>query len=226
MNLRDLPYIPSTPQILKHPLTRHAQAETGAPSTGTSTFAQFPPLITGILRPVPMMPLPLLTFEGISYFEGGQQIPPDTNGDVGPNHYVQAVNDAFKVFAKNGKTLSGPTPFKSFFAPLGNSTPCGLGLNRDKTDPFVFYDQIADRWVITEHAGDLEANRYSECIVVSRTADPVAGGWFLYALQDDPNPDIAGDYPKYGLWPNAYYLTMDKFDVRNQIDAAFIFTRI
>jgi hypothetical protein len=209
-DLRDLPYIPPSPQILRRPATRHAQAETGAPSTGTFTFAQFPPLITGILRPVPMMPLPLLMFEGISYFEGGQQIPPDTNGDVGPNHYVQAVNDAFKVFDKNGNALRRRTTFNSFFAPLGSSTPCGL--SQDKTDPFVFYDQIADRWVITVHAQDWDETTFWECIGVSRTGDPVAGGWFLYALQDDPNPGIKGDYPKYGLWPDAYYLTLDKYN--------------
>jgi hypothetical protein len=157
-----------------------------------------------------MMPPPLLTFEGIGYFEGGEQIPPDTNGDVGPNHYVQSVNLAFKVFDKNGNTLSGPTTFNSFFAPLGNSTPCGL--RQQKIDQFVFYDQIADRWVVTVHAQDWDATTFWECIGVSQTGDPVAGGWCLYALQDDPNPDIAGDYPKYGLWLDAYYLTMDKFD--------------
>ena len=137
-------------------------------------------------------------------------MPPDPNGDVGPNHYVQAVNNAFKVFDKNGNILSGPTSFDSFFAPLGNSTPCGL--SEDKTDPFVLYDQMADRWVITTHAEDYDETAFSECIAVSRTGDPVTGGWNLYALQDDENPRIKGDYPKYGLWPDAYYLTMDKWN--------------
>jgi len=208
-DVRDLPYIPSTPQILERPLTGYTRATTGAPMTETSPFAKLPALLTRILRPVPMMPLPLLTFEGTSSLEGRGQ-PPDTNGDVGPNHYVQAVNDAFKVFDKNGNTLSGPTTFNSFFAPLGSSTPCGL--SEKKTDPFVFYDQIADRWVITDQAQDQEQTTFFECIGVSQTGDPVAGGWCLYALQDDTNPRVAGDYPKYGLWPDAYYLTMDKWD--------------
>jgi hypothetical protein len=206
-DLRDLPYIPSAPRLLRRPTSRHAQAETGAPSIGTSTFAQLPPLITGIVRPVPTMPPPLLTFAGTSSAEGGNSIPPDTNGDVGPNHYVQAVNQAFKVFNKNGKTLSGPTTFDSFFAPLGKNTPCGL--SQMKLDPVVFYDQIADRWIITDHAQDWEETTFWECIGVSQTGDPVTGGWFLYALQDDPvHPNRMGDYPKYGLWPDAYYLTM------------------
>ena len=209
-DVRDLPYIPSTPQIQKRPLTGYTPATTGAPMTETSPVAKLSALLTGISRPVPMMPLPLLTFEGTSYLEGGREQPPDTNGDVGPNHYVQAVNQAFKIFDKNGTTLSGPTTFNSFFAPLGTSTPCGLSAH--KTDPFVFYDQIADRWVITDQAQDYEQTTFHECIGVSQTGDPVEGGWCLYALQDDTNPRVAGDYPKYGLWPDAYYLTMNKWD--------------
>jgi hypothetical protein len=153
------------------------------------------------------MPTPLLTFEGTNFFEAGEVVPPDTNGDVGPNHYVQAVNQAFKVFDKNGNALSGPTTFNSFFAPLGNSTPCGA--NQTRTDPIAFYDQIADRWVITDTATDF--NSFWECIGMSQTGDPVAGGWCLYALQVDPsNPSREGDYPKFGLWPDAYYLTMNE----------------
>src|SRR5437899_3225120 len=163
-DLRDLPYIPPVPQILRHPVTRYARAKTGGPRIEPSGLAQLSALITEILRPVPMMPPPLSTFEGISYFEGGEQIPPDTNGDVGPNHYVQSVNLAFKVFDKNGNTLSGPTTFNSFFAPLGTSTPCGL--SQQKIDQFVFYDQMADRWVVTVHAQDWDATTFWECIGV------------------------------------------------------------
>ena len=65
------------------------------------------------------MPPPLLTFDGIN---SAQSLcgcfPPDTNGDVGPNHYVETTNVSIKIFDKNGNTLSGPTSFNSFFAPL------------------------------------------------------------------------------------------------------------
>jgi hypothetical protein len=217
-DLRDLPYIPPAPQILKQLLVPHQWAETGALPTGTPRSAQFPALITGILQPVPTMPPPLLTFDGISRARGGNGVPPDTNGDVGPNHYVQAVNDAFKVFDKNRNTLSGPTTFNSFFAPLGSSNPCGARQNHG--DPFVFYDQLADRWVITDFAHpEFPGSSFWECIGVSRSGDPVAGGWFLYALQADPaNPTRKGDYPKFGLWPDAFYLTMnEEEDPRNNV---------
>ena len=74
---------------------------------------------------------------------------------------------------------------------------------------------MADRWVVTDFAFPREpgspGSSFWECIGVSQTGDPVAGGWFLYALQDDPdNPTLMGDYPKFGLWPDAFYLTMNR----------------
>ncbi len=213
-DLRDLPYIPPAPQILQRRLTRYPLPEMQEPvkSVTTSGFAQFQALIKEILRPVPEMPPPLLTFDGVDAANSQCGcLPPDTNGDVGPNHYVQSVNVVFQVFDKNGNTLSGPTTFDSFFLPLGNSTPCGN--NQNQGDPFVFYDQIADRWVITDFAfPSFPGNSFWECIGVSQTGDPVAGGWFLYALQVDPaNPTFLGDYPKLALWPDAYYLSMNLF---------------
>ena len=213
-DLNNLPYIPPAPHILKQRLDPDAWAETGAPLIETFRFAKFPASIPAILRPIATMPPPLFTFDGVSRAQGGNGVPPDTNGDVGPNHYVQSVNDSFKVFDKNRNTLSGPTTFNSFFFPLGNSTPCGA--NQNQGDPVVFYDQMADRWVVTDFAfPESPGSSFWECIGVSQTGDPVAGGWFLYALQDEPdNPTLLGDYPKFGLWPDAFYLTMNRVDLR------------
>ena len=61
------------------------------------------------------MPGPLFTFEGIGDTCGCQ--PSDSEGDVGPNHYIEAINETFKIFDKNGNTLSGPTSYNSFFPP-------------------------------------------------------------------------------------------------------------
>jgi hypothetical protein len=69
------------------------------------------------------MPPPLLTFNGIDVVNSGGSGVPDTNGDVGPDHYVQAVNNSFKVFDKSGNTLAGPTTYDSLFAQL-TGTPC------------------------------------------------------------------------------------------------------
>ena len=105
-------------------------------------------VIKGMFRPAPNMPPPLLTFDGINRTTSGCNCaPPDTHGDVGPNHYIQDVNVSFKVFDKNGNTLSGPTTYNSLFAPWwGHLAAAQPG------DPFVFYDHLADRWVVSDFA--------------------------------------------------------------------------
>jgi hypothetical protein len=99
----------------------------------------------------------------------------------------------------------------------GTSTPCGN--NQNDGDPIAFYDQIADRWVVSDFAfPSFPGNSFWQCIGVSQTPDPVAGPWNLYALQVDPaNPTFLGDYPKFALWNNpqpggAYHLTVNLFN--------------
>jgi S-layer homology domain len=217
-DLRSLPYIPQTPEIEERRLTRHPRPETGGPPP-ISGFARFQSLLEAVLAPVPAMPGPVLTFDGMNSSQTACScLPPDTVGDVGPNHYVEALNSAFTVYNKTGSPFTSPTTFNSFFAPLGNSTPCGAGQN--KGDPFVFYDHLANRWVVSDFAfPNFPGNSFYECIGVSKTGDPVSGGWWLYALQVDPmNANRLGDYPKLAMWnsggnppQNAYFLTMNEF---------------
>ena len=73
------------------------------------------------------MPAPSLTFDGVSSSDnaaayGFRVVPPDPNGDVGPNHYVQSVNILTRVFDKNGTALTPPFKLSSIFSTLG--TPC------------------------------------------------------------------------------------------------------
>ena len=214
-DLRSLPYVAPAPEIEEKRLTRYPRPETGAPAeSGTSSLAQFQSLMKGLLRPVPRMPGPLLTFDGMNSVQSGCGcLPPDSDGDVGPNHYVNAVNSSIKIFDKSGNPLNGTngTTFNSFFLPLGPTTPCGASQNRG--DPFVFYDHLAGRWVVSDFAfPSFPGVSFYQCIGVSQTADPVSGGWFLYAVQVDPaNPTFLGDYPKFALWPDAYYLTVNLF---------------
>ena len=73
---------------------------------------------------------------------------------------------------------------------------------------------MAERWVVSDFAfSKFPGNGpFYQCIGVSKTSNPVSGGWYLYALQVDPaQTDYLGDYPKFGLWPDAYYLTMNEF---------------
>jgi len=210
-DLRDLPVVPPGPKIVR-PLLKPGLHGTGArtESEETSAFPQFQSLLGKIFRPVPNMPPPLLTFDGISSADSfcGCE-PPDTIGDVGPNHYVETTNVAIKIFDKSGNVLLAAVSYDTFFAPLGGTTPCGTGLNQG--DPYSFYDHVADRWVVSDFAFvSFGGNPSYECVAVSQTSDPVAGGWFLYAVLVDPTD--ANDYPKAAMWNNptpggAYHFT-------------------
>ena len=126
-DLRSLPHVPSGPKI-DRPLLKPGLHGTGArtESEETSAFPQFQSLLGEIFRPVPNMPPPLLTFDGINSAQSMCGcIPPDTIGDVGPNHYVETTNTAIKIFDKSGNTLLAAVSFDTFFAPLGGGTPCG-----------------------------------------------------------------------------------------------------
>jgi hypothetical protein len=219
-DLRNLPYIPNEGEMEGSRLTRHPFPLSGGPeSSRTSAFPRFQSLLEKILTPTTMPP-PLLTFDGTDRVGSGCNCrPPDTNGDVGPNHYVQTVNSGFRVFDKSGNPLTPFMTYNSFFHDLGTGNPCGN--NQNDGDPFAFYDQVADRWVVSDFAfsGFPGPGPFYECIGVSQTPDPVAGGWFLYAVLVDPVN--LNDYPKMALWNNpqpggAYFLTQNLFNGTSQ----------
>ena len=153
---------------------------------------------------------PIVSFDGLNFVADGAGWPPDTVGDVGPNHYIQAVNTSFGVFNKTtGAKLAGTT-FNALWAtaPAG---PCNGSNNGDVT---VVYDPMADRWFIADFAWVNSSGPFYECIAVSKTSDPVAGGWWLYPVRADDNANpFLPDYPKMGIWPDGLYMTANMFDL-------------
>jgi len=217
-DLRNLPYIPPKEEFEETRLMRYPHngtEQTNAPSGyETSGLAYVQKRLKNLWRPTPTMPGPLLTFEGQGDTCGCQ--PSDSEGDVGPNHYIEAINESIRIFDKSGNTLSGPTSFNSFFSGL-TGTPC---TNANDGDPYVIYDQAAGRWLISDFAfPSFPGSSFWQCIGVSQTPNPVSGGWFLYAIQIDPaNPTQLGDYPKFAVWnsggspaQNAYFFTVNLF---------------
>jgi hypothetical protein len=116
--------------------------------------------------------------------------PPDTNGDVGPNHYVQGVNlsvSTVRVYDKaTGQVL------KTFeMDTLTTASPCRNGF----CDSIVLYDRLADRWILTE----LPSSGGNVCMYVSTTGDPT-GTYYAYTFAVE---NSLTDFPKYGVWPLA-----------------------
>src|SRR5437868_8487557 len=160
------------------------------------------PVVQRRLAPA-SMPAPTLNFDGIPFpGVGCNCAPPDTNGEVGATQYVQIVNEGFQVFNKSsGGSVYGPAGITTLWNGFG-----GVCQNNGDGDPVVLYDQLANRWVITQFAGVSVPT--DECIAVSTTSD-ATGSWFRYGFHLGSN---FFDYPHLGVWPDAFYMSMNVFN--------------
>jgi hypothetical protein len=131
--------------------------------------------------------------------------PPDTSGAVGETQFFQWVNTAFAIFdKKTGAVVFGPVPGNTLWQGLGGNTPTPCEINNDG-DPIVQYDKAARRWVVSQFS--VSGGTFSQCIAVSTTPDAM-GSYFRYEFQQP----AFNDYPKMGVWPDAYYVSYNMFE--------------
>ena len=159
----------------------------------------------GALQEAPMPSLlaaPSVNFDGVNNRNG--VLPPDTNGDIGPNHYVQWVNLSFAVYSRTGATLKAPTNGNTIFANFGG--PCET---TNDGDPIVLYDEAADRWLLSQFAlPNYPAGPFYQCIAISTGSDPSLT-YHRYEFQISASK--LNDYPKFGVWRDGYYMTVNQF---------------
>ncbi len=107
------------------------------------------------------------------------------------------------------------------FQSLPATSRCHIDNNGD---PVVVYDELADRWVLTQFAiGGGNGPTSSECVAVSVSGD-ATGQYYIYDFNlSDPNVNPNGalfeDYPHIGLWPDAYYMSTHEFTFLNATPA-------
>jgi Peptidase family C25 len=202
-DVRDLPQVPATPRP-------ELKAENEKPLNPQKVAAgKNAPTKQDPNVPLAAMPSPSQNFQGLNFnsaVTGGQAgggWPPDVNGDVGLNHYILSVNDAYAIYNKTGTLLASFTE-NSLWSGAGTGTQCDAN---NFGDPVVVYDQFADRWILTNFAftiiGGNPIAPYYQCLAVSKTSNPVTGGWWLYAIRIDTGAipaNTLGDYPKFGNW--------------------------
>ena len=167
-------------------------------------FRQVSDPVVQSTMPTQRMPSPILNFPGIP-FPGVicNCAPPDTNGEVGLTQYVQIVNEGFQVFDKTtGVPEADAVAISSLWTGFG-----GLCEFNGFGDPVVVYDQLANRWVITQFAGN-GLPITDQCIAVSTTSDALGA----YAVYGFHMTDNFYDYPKFGVWPDAYYASANIFN--------------
>ncbi len=136
---------------------------------------------------------PILNYDGQGYTGVN---PPDTVGDVGPTHFIQMINGSggalVAIYDKAGNLVDGPFALDS----LATGGDCTSGIG----DPIPLYDRLADRWLLSE----LTFSNHL-CVYISTTPDPM-GTYYFY---DFNTPDFP-DYPKYAVWPDAYYVSSNE----------------
>ncbi len=199
--LRSLPlakkFVADPSQLLEIRPERGPRAHSRGYKTGDAALQ--------LLSPTPTIPAPLLTFEGLSNEDnfnifGFRVNPPDPNGEVGPNHFVEMINLVFAVYDKAGNLLLGPVDTGSLWAgfPIADCTdPSG--------DPIVLYDQLHKRWILSQFT--TAGPTYYNCVAISMTQDPT-GSYYRYAFSTGVN---FPDYPKYGNWRDSYVITTREF---------------
>jgi hypothetical protein len=155
-------------------------------------------------------PPPIAVYEGLDRFTWGAGSPPDTNGDAGPNNYIQTVNTSIGVYRKSDGFQQAAFTFNTFMSQGAFGNLCDTN---NFGDPVVLYDTFEDRWIITDFAfltdggGNPVAPAF-QCFAASMTGDPVAGGWNFYSIQLTSG---LNDYPKLGIWPDGLYMSANMF---------------
>src|SRR4029453_806879 len=157
-------------------------------------------------------PSPDSSFPGLDFANWGQGHPPDTNGDVGPTYYIQTINVSIGIYDKSNGNRVAAFTFNSFMSQGKFGNLCDTD---NFGDPVVVYDSFENRWFITDFAFKLDASGNVvnppgafQCFAVSKTGDPVTGGWNFYSIAA---PGALNDYPKFGVSPAAIYISANMF---------------
>ncbi len=203
MGTEEEPYL--IPNILLKPINR------------TSKFV---PDYSGIQRHSINTPAPAVlgSFDGISSTTSGCGcLPPDTNGDVSDQHYIQWVNSSWQAFNKTtgvpDPLTPSPKPGSSFFTGFG-----GKCETTNSGDPIALWDPRAQRWVMSQF---VTSSPYAQCVAVSTTSDPF-GTYNRYEF----NFPLFGDYPHMSVWTDdstgqdAYLLTTHEFNSASAFQGA------
>jgi hypothetical protein len=194
--LSNIPVIPGE----KSPLSREVLRQP-LPKRGPKTPGFQDPVLQNF-HGISNMPAPANNFGGGDNTDG--VLPPDTNGDVGPNHYVQWVNLHFTIYNKSGVKVYGPAAGNTLWTKFGG--PCE---NTNDGDPIALYDHLANRWLMSQFAfPNFPFGPYYQCVAISTTSDPT-GQYYRY--QFTISDSKLNDYPKFGVWSDGYYMSFNQF---------------
>ena len=138
-----------------------------------------------------------------SVLNGFRYAPPDTNGAIGINNFVEFINGGYAVYDRNG-ARSAFTTDSQFWRNAGVSAAL---VNQGLSDTRVKYDPGSQRWFAAEITTSSVSN--SVLLAVSKTSNPL-DGW------NSTSYNVAGgstfnDYPTLNIDANAVYIGSNDF---------------
>jgi hypothetical protein len=150
-------------------------------------------------------------FIGSSFFTNSSGIPPDANGAIGPQHFVEFINGAFAAYDRTDPS----NVFRESDIDFWFNAGVNLASDQAVTDPRVIYDPLSQRWFASmvdfdANAADptLEANDF--LLAFSATSDPT-GTWVGFRFRADPSRSAFADFPTLGVDSNAVYISGNMF---------------
>jgi uncharacterized repeat protein (TIGR01451 family) len=218
VDLRNLPRVAP----VRHDAVRPADPESAPrelPGAQSAAGADAMPVVRA------PAPAPIANFDGLDFATFGTTYPPDANGDVGPVYFIQAINSAVGIFRKSDGARVAAFTLNTFMSQGAFGNLCDTN---NRGDAIVLYDSFEDRWVITDIAftADGSGNVTNppgafQCFGVSKTGDPVSGGWNYYSV---PIAGGVNDSPKLGIWTDGIYMAANLLNL--QAPNAFIAPRV
>jgi hypothetical protein len=162
------------------------------------------------------------SFEGIDASQVAHSLLDfDPNGAVGTKQYMEWVNVYYQAYSKTtlapvwAKPQPGDQPWQI------NQMPNCYNLSGDG---LVMFDRLASRWIIAAH-GLPSGGQYYYCVAISNTDDLTSStlSWYTYEFYLTPvlGKNSQGqvyfpDWPKFGTWADAYYVSFDLLDPNNK----------
>jgi hypothetical protein len=150
-------------------------------------------------------------FLGSSFFTNSAATPPDSNGAIGPQHFVEFINGAFAAYRRNDPG----NVFRESDVDFWFNAGVALASDQGVTDPRVLYDPGSQRWFASminfdANAADptIEANDF--LLAFSATSDP-EGEWVGFRFRADTKSNAFADFPTLGVDSNAVYLSGNMF---------------
>ncbi len=143
-------------------------------------------------------------FKGSTLFSDSNFIPPDTDGAIGVDHYVELINGRYSVYRKSDNVRVQTNSLDGFWSNVG------LGSVSGTFDPRIIYDHSSGRWFAS--AVDNGGNPNSFYIAVSQTSNPT-GTWKGVRIDTDATNTHWADFDTLGVNADGVFLGGNLFVV-------------